>query len=159
LSRPDIANFGKSSIQAVPTAADVVDENVDAAHERTCAGGGIGGLATALTLHQIGVPCVVFEAVREMRPLGVGINLQPNAVRELYDLGIAAADLDRVGLPAKEWALVGLNGNDIYSEPRGLLAGYAGLSTPCIAASSTCCCYDKVVERIGRRTRCGSAAA
>src|SRR5207245_11232008 len=46
------------------------------------AGGGIGGLATALTLHQIGVPCVVHEAVREMRPLGVGINLQPNAVRD-----------------------------------------------------------------------------
>jgi 2-polyprenyl-6-methoxyphenol hydroxylase-like FAD-dependent oxidoreductase len=88
------------------------------------AGGGIGGLATALTLHQIGVPCVVFEAVREMRPLGVGINLQPNAVRELYDLGITEADLDGVGLPAREWALVGLNGNDIYSEPRGKLAGY-----------------------------------
>jgi len=88
------------------------------------AGGGIGGLATALTLHQIGVPCIVFEAVREMRPLGVGINLQPNAVRELYDLGFTQADLDRVGLPAREWALVGLNGNDIYSEPRGLLAGY-----------------------------------
>ena len=52
------------------------------------AGGGIGGLATALTLQQIGVPFVVHEAVREMRPLGVGINLQPNAVRELYDLGI-----------------------------------------------------------------------
>ena len=88
------------------------------------AGGGIGGLATALTLHQIGVPCVVLEAVREMRPLGVGINLQPNAVRELYDLGFTEDDLDRVGLPAREWALVGLNGNDIYSEPRGLLAGY-----------------------------------
>ena len=88
------------------------------------AGGGIGGLATALTLHQIGVPCVVFEAARDMRALGVGINLQPNAVRELHDLGITAADLDRVGLPAREWALVGLNGNDIYSEPRGLLAGY-----------------------------------
>ncbi len=88
------------------------------------AGGGIGGLATALTLHQIGVPCVVFEAVRDMCPLGVGINLQPDAVRELYDLGFTQADLDSVGLPAKEWALVGLNGNDIYSEPRGLLAGY-----------------------------------
>ena len=88
------------------------------------AGGGIGGLATALTLHQIGVPCVVFEAVREMRPLGVGINLQPNAVRELYDLGITAGR-SRPRRPArKEWALVGLNGNDIYSEPRGLLAGY-----------------------------------
>ena len=71
------------------------------------AGGGIGGLATALTLHQIGVRCVVFEAVREMRPLGVGINLQPNAVRELYDLGVTQNDLDRIGLPAKNgrwWA-------------------------------------------------------
>ena len=55
------------------------------------AGGGIGGLATALTLHQIGVPAIVFEAVRDMRPLGVGINLQPNAVRELYDLGFTEA--------------------------------------------------------------------
>ena len=88
------------------------------------AGGGIGGLATALTLHQIGVPCTVFESSRELRPLGVGINLQPNAVRELQDLGIGTEELDRVGLPAREWALVGLNGNDIYAEPRGLEAGY-----------------------------------
>src|SRR3569832_875157 len=62
------------------------------------AGGGIGGLATALTLHQIGVPCIVFEAVREMRPLGVGINMQPNAVRELYDLGFTEQELDSVGV-------------------------------------------------------------
>jgi 2-polyprenyl-6-methoxyphenol hydroxylase-like FAD-dependent oxidoreductase len=88
------------------------------------AGGGIGGLAVALTLHQIGVPCIVLEAVGELRPLGVGINLQPNAVRELYELGIGPDDLDEIGLQAKEWALVGLNGNDVYSEPRGLLAGY-----------------------------------
>jgi 2-polyprenyl-6-methoxyphenol hydroxylase-like FAD-dependent oxidoreductase len=88
------------------------------------AGGGFGGLATALTLHQIGVPCLVFESVREMKPLGVGINLQPNAMRELYDLGITEAELDEVGVPANEWALVGLNGNDVYSETRGRLAGY-----------------------------------
>ena len=88
------------------------------------AGGGIGGLSVALTMHQIGVPCVVLEAVREIKPLGVGINLQPNAVRELYDLGIGADALDAIGIQAKEWALVGLNGNDVYAEPRGLLAGY-----------------------------------
>ena len=88
------------------------------------AGGGIGGLAVALTLHQIGVPFTVYEAVRDLAPLGVGINIQPNAVRELYDLGISADALDGVGLPSREWALVGLNGNDIYAEPRGLLAGY-----------------------------------
>lgn len=50
------------------------------------AGGGIGGMAPTLTLHQIGVPCQVLEAVPALKPLGVGINLQPNAVRELYDL-------------------------------------------------------------------------
>jgi len=88
------------------------------------AGGGVGGLSAALTLEQIGVPCIVFESVAELKPLGVGINLQPNAVRELYELGIGPEKLDTIGLPAKEWALVGLNGNDVYSETRGLLAGY-----------------------------------
>lgn len=88
------------------------------------AGGGIGGLALGLTLHQIGVPFVVLEAAEEMRPLGVGINIQPNAVRELFDLGIGAAELDQVGVPAQEWALVGLNGKEVYAEPRGLGAGY-----------------------------------
>lgn len=112
-------------------------------------GGGIGGLATALTLHQIGVPCIVFEAVQEMRPLGVGINLQPNAVRELYDLGLTEADLDRVGLPAREWALVGLNGNDIYSEPRGLLAGYNWPQYAVHRGRFHMLLHDKVVERIG----------
>jgi 2-polyprenyl-6-methoxyphenol hydroxylase-like FAD-dependent oxidoreductase len=114
------------------------------------AGGGIGGLATALTLHQIGVPCIVYEAVREMRPLGVGINMQPNAVRELYDLGITEADLDRVGLPAKEWALVGLNGNDIYSEPRGKLAGYNWPQYAVHRGQFHMLLYDKVVQRIGK---------
>ena len=52
------------------------------------AGGGIGGLTLALTLHQIGVSCVVLETARAMRPLGVGINIQPNAVRELFALDI-----------------------------------------------------------------------
>lgn len=66
------------------------------------AGGGIGGLATAVTLHQIGVPCVVFEKVSALKPLGVGINLQPNAVRELYDLGIGPDQMDQVGVPARE---------------------------------------------------------
>ncbi len=113
------------------------------------AGGGIGGLAAALTLHQIGVSCLVFEAVREMRPLGVGVNLQPNAVREFYDLGITKADLDRVGLPAKEWALVGLNGNDVYSEPRGQLAGYEWPQYAVHRGQLHMLLYEKVVEHIG----------
>ena len=88
------------------------------------AGGGIGGLTLALTLHQIGVSCTVLESAREMRPMGVGINIQPNATRELYDLGFDSDALDEIGLPTREWALVGLNGKEVYSEPRGLEAGY-----------------------------------
>ena len=52
------------------------------------AGGGIGGLTLALSLHQIGVPAQVFESVPELRPLGVGINVLPHAVRELIELGL-----------------------------------------------------------------------
>jgi 2-polyprenyl-6-methoxyphenol hydroxylase-like FAD-dependent oxidoreductase len=121
------------------------------------AGGGIGGLATALTLNQIGVPCIVFESVREMRPIGVGINLQPNAVRELYDLGIGEAALDSVGLPAKEWALVGLNGNDIYSEPRGERAGYRWPQYAVHRGLFHVMLYEALVERIGaENVRLGS---
>jgi 5-methylphenazine-1-carboxylate 1-monooxygenase len=113
------------------------------------AGGGIGGLATALTLHQIGVPSLVLESVRDMRPLGVGINLQPNAVRELYDLGITEAELDSIGIPAKEWALVGLNGSEIYSETRGRLAGYRWPQYAVHRGQLQRLLYDKAIERIG----------
>jgi len=88
------------------------------------AGAGIGGLALALTLQEIGVACVVLESVPELKPLGVGINLQPNAVRELYEMGFRPVDLDAIGVQTQEFALVGLNGKDVYSEPRGLKAGY-----------------------------------
>ena len=113
------------------------------------AGGGIGGLALALTLHQIGVPCRVLESSREMKPLGVGINIQPNAVRELHDLGITNADLDRVGVQAREWALVGLNGKEVYAEPRGLEAGYNWPQYAVHRGDLHMMLYAKVQERLG----------
>jgi 2-polyprenyl-6-methoxyphenol hydroxylase-like FAD-dependent oxidoreductase len=112
-------------------------------------GGGIGGLSLALTLQQIGVPCIVLESVRELKPLGVGINLQPNAVRELYDLGIGSEMLDAIGIQAKEWALVGLNGNDVYSEPRGLLAGYKWPQYSVHRGELQVLLYRTVIERLG----------
>jgi 2-polyprenyl-6-methoxyphenol hydroxylase-like FAD-dependent oxidoreductase len=114
------------------------------------AGGGIGGLAMALTLHQIGIPFTVFESARELAPLGVGISVQPNAVRELYDLGIGPDNLDTVGVPTREWALVGLNGNDIYSEPRGLFAGYRWPQYSAHRGKLQMLLYRKLIERAGQ---------
>ncbi len=113
------------------------------------AGGGIGGMALALTLHQIGVRCVVLEAVADLQPLGVGINLQPNAVRELHDLGFDNAVLDTIGLQAREWALVGRNGNDVYAEPRGLLAGYRWPQYSVHRGQLQMLLYQAVCDRLG----------
>lgn len=87
------------------------------------AGGGIAGLSMALTCHEIGVECRVFEAVRSLKPLGVGINLQPNAVKELYQLGLES-DLREIGIEAEEWALFFYGAHPIWTESRGTLAGY-----------------------------------
>lgn len=86
-------------------------------------GGGIAGLSLALTCHQIGVPFKVFESVPKIRPLGVGINLQPSAVRELYDLGLAS-QLDEIGVRTRDYGLYTKKGLHIWTEPRGVAAGY-----------------------------------
>jgi len=87
------------------------------------AGGGIAGLSLGLTLHQIGVPFRVFEATRTIRPLGVGINIQPNAVRELFDLGLTDL-LDRIGVRTRQYGFYSKLGKTIWEEPRGTWAGY-----------------------------------
>ena len=87
------------------------------------AGGGIAGLALALTCHQIGVPFRVFESVTQIKPLGVGINLQPSAVRELADLGLESA-LDGIGVRTRDYGMYTQFGLHIWTEPRGLWAGY-----------------------------------
>lgn len=87
------------------------------------AGGGIGGLVLALSLHQAGIACAVHEQSPEIRPLGVGINVLPHAMRELTELGL----LERVlaaGIATQELAYANRFGQMIWSEPRGLPAGY-----------------------------------
>ncbi len=87
------------------------------------AGGGIAGLAFALTCHEIGEDVQVFESAPEIRPLGVGINLQPNAVRELFQLDMEG-DLREIGIEAEEWALFYYGAHPVWTEARGTLAGY-----------------------------------
>jgi 5-methylphenazine-1-carboxylate 1-monooxygenase len=52
------------------------------------AGAGLGGLTAALSLHAAGIDALVIDEAITLRPLGVGINLMPHAVRELTELGL-----------------------------------------------------------------------
>ncbi len=87
------------------------------------AGGGIGGLATALSLHQKGINCEIFERSNEIHELGVGINTLPHAIKELADLGLLDA-LDRVGIRTYELIYQNRHGQEIWRDLRGLHAGF-----------------------------------
>ena len=83
------------------------------------AGGGIGGMALALSLHAAGIDDVdVYESAAAIKELGVGINVLPHAVRELTELGVVD-DLASVGIPTAEMVFYSLHGQRIWGEPRG----------------------------------------
>lgn len=87
------------------------------------AGGGIGGLVTALSLHAAGIHCEVFESAAEIRPLGVGINVLPHAARELIELDLKHR-LDANAVATRELVYANCHGQVIWREDRGLAAGY-----------------------------------
>jgi len=86
-------------------------------------GGGIGGLATALSLNQAGIDVEIFEQTQELRELGVGINLLPHAVKELAALGLLPA-LDEAGVRTRELIYTNRLGQAVWRELRGMDAGY-----------------------------------
>jgi len=87
-------------------------------------GAGIGGLAAALSLEAAGFRDVrIVERAREIRGLGVGINLLPHAMRELHELGIGER-IARIGVAPRTLSYWNHLGQPIWSEPRGLAAGY-----------------------------------
>ena len=86
-------------------------------------GAGIGGLVLALELHQVGIPCRVYEAVSEIKPLGVGINILPHASAVFSRLGLEEA-LSAVSVLTAESVFFNRFGQFIFGEPAGRKAGY-----------------------------------
>jgi 5-methylphenazine-1-carboxylate 1-monooxygenase len=86
-------------------------------------GGGIGGLAAALSLQHAGIDAEVFEQSTEIRELGVGINTLPHAIKELAALGLLPA-LDAIGVRTYELIYMNRFGSPIWRELRGLDAGF-----------------------------------
>jgi 5-methylphenazine-1-carboxylate 1-monooxygenase len=112
-------------------------------------GAGIGGLTLALMLHQRGIPCGVFEAAPEVKPLGVGINLLPHAMKELSDLGLEGALASR-GVLTAEAAFFNRFGQLIYREPLGRSAGYGWPQISIHRGALQAVLIDAVIDRLGK---------
>ena len=113
------------------------------------AGGGIGGLTLALSCQQLNIPFIIFEKTKTLEPLGVGINLQPNAVREISDLNLKQ-DLYKIGVETQEFGLFSKKGLKIWTEPRGLAAGYNEPQFSVHRGELQKLLYNKLIERADR---------
>ena len=88
------------------------------------AGAGIGGLTAALSLHTAGFDhLAILEAAPGINPLGVGVNLLPNAVRVLHELGLLD-ELASRAVATRELVYYNRWGQLIWREPRGRTAGH-----------------------------------
>ncbi|PPJ17714.1 flavin-dependent oxidoreductase [Nocardia nova] len=115
-------------------------------------GAGIGGLAAALSLHAAGFRDIaVYERADALRPLGVGINLLPHAVRELTELGLGER-VAALGVAPRNLAYYNRFGQEIWSEPRGLDAGYHWPQLSVHRGSLQMELLDAVRERLGAHT-------
>ncbi len=111
-------------------------------------GAGIGALAAALSLEAAGIDVDVYEAVGELKPLGVGINLLPHAVRELTELGL----IDRIAanaIPTGRLMYANRYGQEIWSEPRGLAAGYRWPQFSIHRGTLQMLLYEAACQRLG----------
>lgn len=112
------------------------------------AGGGIGGLTTALMLHRRGIEAEVFEQSPEVREAGVGINTLPHAIKELAELGLLDR-LDAIGIRTRELIYVNRQGQEVWREPRGLDAGFEVPQFSIHRGRLQKVIHDAVIERLG----------
>ena len=83
------------------------------------AGGGIGGLATAIALAGHGIPSRVLERRAQFSEAGAGIQLGPNGVRILRRLGVEADLAPLVGRPHEIKVFSGGSGTELTRLPLG----------------------------------------
>ena len=112
-------------------------------------GGGIAGMAFVLSLHDAGFHNIdIYESVSTISEVGVGINIQPSAVRELIELGLGE-ELSKTGIPTREIIYHHINGQEIFREPRGKAAGYKWPQYSIHRGKLLGILHAAVVERLG----------
>ena len=90
-------------------------------------GGGIGGLTAAIALSRAGVEVRVYEAAAELREIGAGVALHPNAMRVLRSIGVE--DGVRKVAGRSQWAVTrnGMTGRLISKTSRSQQGARQGI--------------------------------
>jgi len=112
------------------------------------AGAGPVGLTLAMLLKKQGQEALVFEAVNELKPLGVGINLLPHSVRVLDQLGLIPA-LDDIAIRTSALHYYNKFGQQIWCEPRGENAGYRFPQFSINRGELQMLLFNEALERLG----------
>ncbi|AOJ94915.1 salicylate hydroxylase [Burkholderia multivorans] len=81
------------------------------------AGGGIGGFAAALALSQAGFKVRLLERAQEIKEIGAGIQIGPNAFHVFKRLGITDAVRAKAAMPQRLVMMDGISGEQVVSIP------------------------------------------
>jgi salicylate hydroxylase len=90
-------------------------------------GGGIGGLTAAIALSRAGVEVAVYEAAAELKEIGAGVALHPNAMRVLRAIGAEDGVRKIAGRSESQVLRNGLNGRLISRTDRKEQAASFGI--------------------------------
>lgn len=80
-------------------------------------GGGIGGFAAALALSKAGFKVRLFERAQEIKEIGAGIQIGPNAFHVFERLGVTDAVRAKAAMPQRLVMMDGISGEQVVSIP------------------------------------------
>lgn len=117
-------------------------------HDIAIIGAGPGGLVTALRLHQQGIKTTIYEAVPELKPLGVGVDIKTVGTKEFDELGLLD-EFRAMSVEAVDSIFYNHFGQEIYAEKCGLHMGYLHEQRFVHRGVLQMMLYRTVLERLG----------
>lgn len=111
-------------------------------------GAGPAGLLTALRLHQAGYRPVIYETVKELKPLGVGVDIKVYGTKEIEEIGLLD-EFRAISVDAEDSIFYNAFGQEIYAEKCGVHMGYLSEQRFVHRGRLQMLFYRTVLERLG----------